>query len=405
MKETKLQVNVRATGRKFYVRKVDGSNDWHINFVPPKEARLRGAPSRVFRSCGTNLLSIAKLRAAEIIESFFTADAGARAESLKMRTAYPKLGTLLDRFEPDPGDMKADTKWKVKSALRLIVREVTGAADPAELCCDILTKELADKFLDGRVAKARHAAGANEVTTQRARVTANSTLKQARGIVTPRACEKFYADLKLPDFSGFRSAELKRVRSGFYEYRRIPASVMDAIDRDAERIKHEDPLVYRAFVLERYLGLRPSEVVNARWSWIDRRDGQDVFVIELRPDFVPKNGKARNIPIEPGVKAMLAEMQATAHPEAYIIELPFLTDRKNVLKYDVNKWLRHFLPASSREKCSYNLRKQAGSEINDRYGIAVAAAYLGDTIAVAQKHYTARATIPGGLAPAIRLAA
>jgi hypothetical protein len=95
--------------------------------------------------------------------------------------------------------------------------------------------------------------------------------------------------------------------------------------------------------------------------------------------------------------ALLDELRGIDHPNSWIIYLPTATEREHIVQYDINRWLRYYIPRQESQKCSYNLRKHCGSEICDRYGIEAAAAFLGDTIAVTQKHYIAKARIPAGI--------
>lgn len=374
MKERKLQIPVRCTTRKFYLmRPPKGRNDWHVCFAPPN-----GRPARVFRSTGTNNVAAAKQIGAQIIESFWT-DAGRAAETLKQRSGFALLSELLERYQPLPNDVKAEVATKNRSAFRVVVRDGLGAAAIDGLRCDVLTGDLARQFLANRELRV---AASDEIAKERARVSANSTLAQARSVVSPKALG-LYAGLRLSDFAEFRAAARLRTDSGYYRYQPVSDETLAAIEADAQRIKGERPLLYRAYLLMRYLGLRPSEVWPARWSWIDRGE----FVLERRGDFFTKNRKYRRVPIAPELLRELNELRAGAMPQAWIINLPTVTERRDLMRYELNAWLRRFIPRCEHEKCSYVLRKHAGSVIADRDGIEAAADFLGDSIAVTERHY------------------
>lgn len=415
MKEPKLSVTVRCTNRKFYLSRVPGSAAWHIVFTPPYEARKRGAPARVIRSTGIQTqqpIALAKARAAEIIESFWNTDAapGQASEALKLRSSFPTIGELVEAYEPRASDCKAVTKWGNKSSLLKVLKDVfeTDSREKIEaLRCDVISEETAAKFLALRERRAIKAGGsANMVLLNRACISANATLRQARSVVSPKL--ECYSAFKLPDFSGFRKVRFLTVDKAHTQYVSPGAAIFDAMDRDIYALRDAQPFVFAAYWFLRYLGLRPSELVNARWSWMDRTPaGRWVFKIMRRADYEgPKNRRYRDVPIGPEAKRLFDELRGPSMPTAYIINLPFLTDRKRLLKYELNAWMRRYVPKGESEKCAYLLRKEAGSIYFHRYGIEAAAQFLGDTIQVAKDHYLSDkpleygVSLAPGLAPA-----
>ena len=83
----------------------------------------------------------------------------------------------------------------------------------------------------------------------------------------------------------------------------------------------------------------------------------------------------------PALQRGMVQASNTSWPGAMAWKL------EEVTKYQINEWMRQYIPRSDSEKCAYLLRKEAGSIIFHREGIEAAAAFLGDTIAVAQAHY------------------
>jgi integrase len=372
-------------------------------FTPPHEARKRGAPARVIRSTGITFqqpIALAKKRAAEILESFWSPDAGQATEALKLRSSFPTIGQLLDAYEPRASDCKPATKWANKvSLLKLLkdVFELESREKVEALRCDVLSEETAKKFLAIRERRALKAGGAdNLVLFNRACITANATLRQARSVISPKL--ECYSHFKLPNFDGFRKVRFLNVGKSHTRYVSPGAAVFDAMDRDISQLRDSQPFVFAAYWFLRFLGLRPSELVNARWSWIDRTPaGHWVFKIQVRPDFEPKNGVPREIPISPEAVRLFNEIRGASMPTAYIINLPFLTDRRRLLKYDLNAWMRRYVSKAESEKCAYLLRKEAGSIYFHRYGIEAAAQFLGDTIQVAKAHYLADKPLEHGV--------
>jgi hypothetical protein len=393
MKETKLLVKVRCTHRNFYLCKVNGSDSWHIIFTPPYEARKLGAPKRVVRSTGVRVgapISLAKQAAAAIIEDYWKTDKpGEIAETKKLRSSYPTIGQLLDAYAPRPSSNKRETVWRNKCALIKLLKDVfeLDTREKVEaLRCDVLSEDTAKRFLTIRETRGQARADGDMRMFNTACTSANSCLNQSRCVISPRL--ECYASFKLPDFSGFRKVPYLRVSKTHTKYVSPGAAVFDAMDRDIYKVRESQPFVFAAYWFLRYLGLRPSELVNARWNWIDRTPrGSYVFKVMLRPDFKPKNDVSRDVPIAPEAKRLFDEISAGAMPTAYIINLPWVTDRERVLKYELNQWMRRYLPKNESEKCAYVLRKEAGSLYFHAYGIEAAAQFLGDTIEMAKAHY------------------
>jgi hypothetical protein len=87
--------------------------------------------------------------------------------------------------------VRPPTKWRNKSSLRKVLKDVLGKEKIEEARCEILTEDLADKFLSLRATRARAAVNANPVTIERAKVSANSTLNQARSVLGKNACRLY----------------------------------------------------------------------------------------------------------------------------------------------------------------------------------------------------------------------
>lgn len=400
----KLRIPVRGTNRKFYlVPPAPARNrpDYYVRFDVPRDIRARDArlPKTISRSTGTNVLAAARLRGRDMIESVLEAR-WQDADKLRLRTKGATLGEILDRYNPDPRTVNPLAARRNRNALEMIVREATGRSevrgDRAE---DVLTARTLRTWIEQRQA----AAPANDyVLQERAAITINSTLAQARSVVSPKVLH-LYDGLELPDLTAFRAVRKLKVEADV-SYRPLPQETIDAIEADAQLLKQgksaraaaadvlpaDQARVYLVYLLMSRLGLRNSEVAAARWSWIERRtDGSAEFVIERRTDFRPKNRRARRQDIDAGLLAEIDRFRAL--PDAWIIEAPNRTERENICHRKINQWLRTMMPAE-REKCAYELRKHAASIIVSRPeseggGIAAAARFLGDTIATTEKHY------------------
>jgi hypothetical protein len=309
------------------------------------------------------------------------------------------LGEILDRYNPPVRSVNPLVAKRNKLALEMILREATGRENVRDdRAVDVLTSRLLRTWIKQRLAKA----GTNYLLQEKASVTIDSTMAQARSVLSPKVAD-LYADLVMPDLTDFRSV---RKVGGKVDatYKPLPQGVIDAIEVDAKLLRDGESeeakaaglepelqrQVYLVYLLMSRLGLRNSEAFAARWSWIEREmTGAAQFVIERRADFVPKNKRARRQEIDGQVLMEIDRYRSV--PEAWMIAAATMTDRKRICERAINDWLRRFMPLG-REKCAYELRKHAASIIVSRPeseggGIAAAARFLGDTIATTEAHY------------------
>ena len=117
-----------------------GKNDWHVRFAPPA---INGIRRIVFRSTGTKEIAAAKRIAAQIIESFW-ADAGRRAERLKLRNDDATIGELIARYQENAAQRPTTIRSNVRS-LRMVVKTV-HSGDPDSKPTSILTANLIREF-------------------------------------------------------------------------------------------------------------------------------------------------------------------------------------------------------------------------------------------------------------------
>jgi hypothetical protein len=403
-RDERLRILVRGTNRKYYLvpPAVDKNRpDYYVRFEVPRDLRKvdHRLPKTVFRSTGTNMLSAAKLRARDIIEGVISGRWD-DAEKLKLRTTCATLGQILDRYRPSPRTVNPVAARRNRNALEMIVRETTGRVSVLDERSDsVLTGKLLRTWMEKRMAATDTD---NYLLQERAAVTINSTLAQARSVLSPKVAH-LYEGLELPDLSGFRAVRKLKIEADL-SYKPLPQICLDAIERDAQLLRdgqsavaaaagvtpEEQPPVYLVYLLMSRLGLRNSEAWAARWSWIERRpDGSAELVIERRADFVPKNKRARRQDIDTGLLQELDRFRAL--PDAWIVPGATRTIRYTICQRLINKWLRPLMPVG-REKCAYELRKHAASIIVSRAeseggGIAAAARFLGDTIATTEQHY------------------
>lgn len=155
-------------------------------------------------------------------------------------------------------------------------------------------------------------------------------------------------------------------------YRIIPREVLVGIDASAERQRATNPNVHRVYLLVRKLGMRSVEIFRARTSDIfEVADGK--FAIRI---ISKKSGREEVIPRTIILSEVLVrEFHKRGTDEFLIAPALAPTLRYNIIYKTTNAWLRNFLPG--REKCLYELRKAAGSEVATADGLMAAQKFLG----------------------------
>lgn len=407
MTKEQLRIRVSGTNRKYYLQAPAperGQPDYFVRFSVPRALRLKypNLPRTITRSTGFSTLSEAREKGREIIESIL-AGRFAEAEQTKRALACATWGEVIERYKPDARQVKPGIARRNGKALELVLRESLGRPSVLSDRMDAQPPDqVIKRWIRLRLDRVRHL---DLVLQERAAVTINSTLTQARSVLSPKVME-LYTDLKLPDLADFRAVRKLRVDQDL-GYKPIPPATLAAVEADAQLLKHgespfataaglrpdEQKQVYLVYLLMMRLGLRNNEACAARWGWIERwieRDEDKAqLVMKRRPDFVSKNKRYGNLQIDPELLAELDQYRGL--PDAWIINEAFYTPRYNLCNRAINKWARCFLPAD-REKGAYEFRKHAGSIIASRPeseggGIMAAAAFLRDSIATTEKHY------------------
>lgn len=279
-----------------------------------------------------------------------------KPDDSKLRNDFSTIGEVMDRYlERSVSNLRPSTARKNIGALSIIVREgLVSQADPRSQRLTVLTKELARKFQTKR----QLAAGADFTAKERANGTINSMLRQAKSVFSKRSLE-FYQGLKLPDLTGFMG--ITRLAEADHSYQPLNEFTVARMQAAAQKLKNENPPLYLVYLLFLRMGLRNSEIVSAKWTWVEENQNGASLAIVTRPDFKPK-GKEGLVPIP---KDVLAELQAQRKDE-FLIPATTPTDRSNLVYREHSAWVKQFIPG--RSKTSYELRKHAGSIVATRDG-------------------------------------
>jgi integrase len=284
------------------------------------------------------------------------------------RPGFAKCGEVVDLFKLHGPEA---SKTKAASRFAAFVREASGQEDWREVSTHaVLTAEAMRAWI-----KAKEQAGKSESGTR-------SDVQAVRQVVAKRRMDIF-KDLKLPNLEEFWKVSGGAAPDQSYEP--VERSVIRAMDRAARiPLRRSNPRVWACYWLMRKAGLRNSEVEELRWEWVEFKDKNKAELAMIRRDnWKSKNGKYGRVPFK--ARLMRLIQAALGKESEYVIPRTSKTDAFNLTHYEINEFVRRFIPEGS--KGAYNLRKEFGSSIVLRDGIEVAAKLLRDSREVVYNHY------------------
>ncbi|NQT93328.1 MAG: tyrosine-type recombinase/integrase [Lentisphaerae bacterium] len=327
------------------------------------------------------------------MKSFLRAAQAGRAQVLeesKVRTSYPTIGRVFELYreagevqfaldgKPLPGTI-ANNIW----ALSHVVSQMTGVSNVEEVSTRVLTPDLAERYVASVVATA----GQDEMLIHRRRVTASSTLRQAKSVFCKWALANYSRHVQLPDSLTMFLQTGKSVKPR--RYRIPPEHLRKLTVETAGRLKEAKHDLYATFCLAYDLGMRSGEIQAARWEWIETAaDGKRFMRICRRPYWKgPKNLFDHSVPVADHVWDAL---QVVRTPDSeYILPGAHLTARKNLVNRDFSAWMRSVgWDRGTYPKAAHELRKLAGSMWYTKAGLQWAATWLGDTAATVDYFYS-----------------
>ena len=363
---------IKARGLTGKLRTAANSPHYRLHFYHP-EKRLR---QRI--SLGTSDLPTAKAKAKAILER--TADEGIKAlREFSRRDTASTVGEACDHYVAT--STVPSRRHNVNALYRILA---------AALQIDSVDKARALPL--SRLNRALVAAYLKHATVSS--ITKKSSLAGARAIFARRNDWEGFDGL--PDMGEFRDACTRTgLKTDLAAFQPLPKDVLAKLD---EATKQHGSAIRRAWILARYLGLRPREIAGMRKTWIEERAGQHFLCVRQRPDegFALKTGSRgeRDIGMPPAMAAELLACDDYAVPGG----TPYM--RYNWLMRIFNNFLREFMP--DRDQLLYTLRKQAGSDWLVATGkISLVSKLLGhQTAAVTLRHYAtyeSSVTLPDSL--------
>ncbi len=271
---------------------------------------------------------------------------------------------------------KGAKKWRSKID-ELHVSELT----PARIAA--WQKKRLDEFAD------------DPLKQRSAKTTANTHVRQAKSLFGKRVLPLVSEQIDIQDHIPFSEVELFPQQSLRYQSALDPEVVL------AEAVKSlkEEPL--KILTLALCAGLRAGEIDGLRWSQVNLKNGE--IRIEVTETFEAKSEDSLGtVDLDDGFVGLLRGWKAKATG-------PFVVDpgnekppnwpgsfRAHEQFQELYKWLRELeidgkTPLKEVNKPLHTLRKEAGSLVNQRHGLAAASMFLRHAdIGITARYYVAK---------------
>lgn len=229
----------------------------------------------------------------------------------------------------------------------------------------------------------------DEIKEGRARSTVNFTLRSAKSLFAKSLLPELGKKIQLPDELPFHGVKPFPPENSLYMRKMNVSALLEALRNE---LRVSDPEAFKAAVLSLYLGLRRNEADKLRWSSVNFDEAS--VSNEVQSDFVPKSKfSIRVIHMEAEPLAILREFREMAPNDEYVLsgrpvnhKAGHATYRADDMWKRLCRWLRKRGIRS--QKPIHELRKEAGSLVNERHGLDKAMCFLGHSdIGVTAKHY------------------
>ena len=359
-KPVKHGITVSAGGRKRKLYRQKPGGVFYVRF------NVRGKDCE--RSTGTTIEAAARDKAKQIVEAEINGDFD-KSRELKMRSDVCTLRAVCDRYLEKFGSNR--TGRGNVGCLEKIVR--LGAKLSLENArASVLTAKLIRDFEAAEEARiVRDRGGAFDRASElRVRTSIGSTVRQARSIFS-RKYLHWYENLSLPNLEEFKAqGVLAPRRRG--DPRPLDEAAIAAMFAASKQLAIDDPSCYVAFILFALLGMRNTEISQARKGWLRRNGTGWMLDIIDRPEenFFCK-GYERHLPIGPEIVNLLDQYYKQSPDGDFIVPAPNKTEREKIVDRRHAQWCGQWIKDYT--KVSYELRRYAGSLILKKTGSIVAA--------------------------------
>ena len=291
---------------------------------------------------------------------------------------YREAGRKQFAIDGKPGERTIENNI---SSMRTILRATRKTENLDALSITELNRELVENYSEVMIAKA----GKDELKILRARITAGSTLRQAKAIFTRWALGYYVGKLTLPDVKPFLTTGKSVKRPS---YRIPPLDLRERTFAEAAKLKEDKSDLYGAFLLCYDLGMRASEARECRWEWFETDDQGNRFCHICRRSYWkgPKNLVSHKVPVGATTWADLCAIRQDGND--FVLAGGNPSAREVLIKRMLADWMRSIgWDRNTYPKAAHELRKLAGSLWYTKAGLEWAARWLGDTAATVDHYY------------------
>jgi len=214
---------------------------------------------------------------------------------------------------------------------------------------------------------------------EQAKRAVNAAYRQARSVFSAAMMRSYEdAGLKLP--AGCREFAQQRFLAAAAPppSEQLPPEVVSKIVRLMPRLRQVRPGVWACLLLMFRAGLRNSEAMKARWSWIyPTTTGGYVIRLHTQADYKPK-AKERKVALSPDLVELLKTVRPAGDAaDSHVVPAPNDNQRQIACYRGVNKFLRACGVRAVKGKFAYRLRGHAITEIMLAHGMDAAQGFAG----------------------------
>ena len=376
IKPTKHGITIFAGGRKRKLYRLKPGGVFYVRF------QVRGKD--IERSTGTTVEAAAKVKGKQIVEAEINGDFD-KSRELKMRSDACSLREVCDRYLEKFGSNRT-SRGNVGCLEKIVRLGVKLSLENARTT--ILTAKLIRDFEAAEEARIeRDRSGAFDRAAElRVRTSIGSTVRQARSIFS-RKYLHWFENLSLPNLAEFKAqGVLAPRRRG--DPRPLDEAAIAGMFAAAKQLAIDDPSCYVAFILFALLGMRNSEISQARRGWLRRNGVGWMLDIIDRPEenFFCK-GYERHLPVGPEIVNLLEQYYKHSPDGDFLVPAAHKTEREAIVDRRHAAWAANWIKDYT--KVSYELRRYAGSLVLKKTGSIVAVKkFLGHAnVATTEKYY------------------
>jgi integrase len=371
MKDKKLLVRVRCTNRDFYLTRPKGRADYHIKFAPPPFVREQLGIECVFRSTGLSLEAPAREAAKQIIEQYWPDNSGkvAALELAKPRGEYQTLPEFIERYrtgartvENKESVRQLTVEANIRQFIKIVETRFDAEGNRSRRVGSWKTTRI-DKALDAqlwndfKMGWLRGVDPNDRPAVDRAKRSINSTLACARSLFIDDYLP-LYKGLRLPDLAAFRA--VKRFKKTWAtSYVPISDGMISELQAEINELRTDRPDLYLGFYFLIMLGMRRSEVCEARLEWVEQwPEGARMAIINR--DYFQVKGTEGRVRIADWLLKEIRELSGAKKPLDYLIPASSHCNRCKAIQRRLSKLVRRYV-GKGRTKTLHELRKHACS--------------------------------------------